>query len=31
MNDETVMSYGVMGGQYQPIGQSNLLQNIFEF
>ena len=25
------MSYGVMGGQYQPIGQAHLLQNIFEF
>ena len=31
MNGETIMSYGVMGGQYQPIGQSHLLQNIFEF
>ncbi len=31
MNDETIMSYGVMGGQYQPIGQSNLLQNIYDF
>ncbi len=30
-NDETIMSYGVMGGQYQPIGQSHVLQNIFEF
>ncbi len=30
-NNETIMSYGVMGGQYQPIGQSHLLQNIFEF
>ena len=30
-NDETIMSYGVMGGQYQPIGQSHILQNIFEF
>ena len=25
------MSYGVMGGQYQPIGQSHVLQNIYEF
>ena len=25
------MSYGVMGGQYQPIGQANVLQNIFDF
>tara|TARA_Y100001970_G_scaffold156857_1_gene191914 strand:- start:3881 stop:5467 length:1587 start_codon:yes stop_codon:yes gene_type:complete len=30
-NSETVMSYGVMGGQYQPIGQAHVLQNIFEF
>ena len=30
-NDETVMSYGVMGGQYQPVGQSHVLQNIFDF
>ncbi len=29
--NQTVMSYGVMGGQYQPIGQVNVLQNIFEF
>ena len=29
--NQTVMSYGVMGGQYQPIGQSHVLQNIFEF
>ena len=31
MSDEAIMSFGVMGGQYQPIGQSHLLQNIFEF
>ena len=31
INDEVTMSYGVMGGQYQPIGQAHLLQNIFEF
>ena len=30
-SDETIMSYGVMGGQYQPIGQANVLQNIFDF
>ena len=30
-SDETIMSYGVMGGQYQPIGQSHVLQNIFDF
>ena len=29
--DQIVMSYGVMGGQYQPIGQAHLLQNLFEF
>ena len=29
--DETIMSYGVMGGQYQPIGQAHVLQNIFDF
>ena len=30
-NNESVMSFGVMGGQYQPVGQSHLIQNIFEF
>ena len=30
-NDETTLSFGVMGGQYQPIGQSHVLQNIYEF
>ena len=30
-SDETVMSYGVMGGQYQPIGQTHVLQNIYDF
>ncbi len=30
-NDETIISYGVMGGQYQPIGQAHVLQNIYEF
>ncbi len=29
--NQAVMSYGVMGGQYQPIGQAHVLQNIFEF
>ena len=29
--NETIFSYGVMGGQYQPIGQAHVLQNIFEF
>ena len=30
-NNDAIMSYGVMGGQYQPIGQAQVLQNIFEF
>ena len=30
-SDETIMSYGVMGGQYQPIGQAHVLQNIYDF
>lgn len=30
-SDETIMSYGVMGGQYQPVGQAHVLQNIFDF
>ena len=30
-SDETVMSFGVMGGQYQPIGQAHVLQNIYDF
>ncbi len=30
-NNDTLMSFGVMGGQYQPIGQAHVLQNIFEF
>ena len=30
-NDESILSFGVMGGQYQPIGQSHVLQNIYEF
>jgi gamma-glutamyltranspeptidase/glutathione hydrolase len=25
------MSFGVMGGQYQPIGQAHVLQNIYDF
>ena len=28
---ETILSYGVMGGQYQPIGQSHVLQNIIDY
>ena len=30
-NDEVILSYGVMGGQYQPVGQTHVLQNIFDF
>ena len=30
-DDETVLSYGVMGGQYQPIGQTHVLQNIIDY
>lgn len=29
--DQTILSYGVMGGQYQPIGQSHVLQNIIDY
>ncbi len=30
-NNETVLSYGVMGGQYQPIGQTHVLQNLIDY
>ena len=30
-NNETVLCYGVMGGQYQPIGQTHVLQNIIDY
>ena len=30
-NNETILCYGVMGGQYQPIGQSHVLQNIIDY
>ena len=30
-NNEAILSYGVMGGQYQPIGQSHVLQNIIDY
>ena len=30
-DDQAILSYGVMGGQYQPIGQSHVLQNIFDY
>ena len=26
-----ILSYGVMGGHYQPVGHSHVLQNIFDF
>ncbi|MDA9749144.1 gamma-glutamyltransferase family protein [Pelagibacteraceae bacterium] len=29
--NEAIISYGVMGGQYQPIGQSHVLQNIIDY
>ena len=29
--DKTNLCYGVMGGQYQPIGQSHVLQNIIDY
>ena len=29
--DETLYSYGVMGGQYQPISNSHLMQNIIDY
>ena len=31
MSDNALLSYGVMGGQYQPVGHSHVLQNIFDF
>ena len=31
MNNNPLLSYGVMGGQYQPVGHSHVLQNIFDF
>ena len=30
-NNNPILSYGVMGGQYQPVGHSHVLQNIFDF
>jgi len=30
-NDNPILSYGVMGGQYQPVGHCHVLQNIFDF
>ena len=31
LKNNPILSYGVMGGQYQPVGQSHVLQNIFDF
>ena len=31
MENNPILSYGVMGGQYQPVGHSHVLQNIFDF
>jgi len=30
-NNDPILCYGVMGGQYQPVGQAHVLQNIFDF
>jgi len=30
-DNQSVLSYGVMGGQFQPVGQVHIIQNIFEF
>ena len=30
-SNEPILSFGVMGGQYQPVGHSHVLQNIFDF
>ena len=29
--NQNLLSFGVMGGQYQPVGQCHVLQNIFDF
>ncbi len=31
LNNNVILSYGVMGGQYQPVGHSHMIQNIFDF
>ena len=30
-DNNATFSYGVMGGQYQPVGQAHVLQNIYDF
>ena len=30
-NGDSSLSYGVMGGQYQPVGQVHILNNILDF
>ena len=29
--NKVILSYGVMGGQYQPVGHCHFLQNFFDF
>ena len=31
MKNESILSFGVMGGQYQPVGQAHIIQNIIDF
>ena len=31
LKNQPILSYGVMGGQYQPVGHAHVLQNIFDF
>ena len=30
-DNETILTYGVMGGQFQPVGQTHVLQNILDY
>ena len=30
-NEEAILSYGVMGGQFQPVGHTHFLNNIFDY
>ena len=30
-NNKPILSYGVMGGQYQPVGHVHVLNNIFDY